>query len=160
MLDLAYDDIKSNGMMPEEFENKDIPEFSLRLNVPCFPAHTKKSNNRKYDHYREQEKKAFHFEVAKEEVAYFKYLFGHAHQMWLNNKFFGKFAKFTATLSNNAPMSNCVSLWRCIQGHLNFHLSSTSITIHGIDTLDASEVLRNAADKRTIAKFTLQDLLY
>ncbi len=25
MLDLAYNDIKSNGMMPEEFENKDIP---------------------------------------------------------------------------------------------------------------------------------------
>jgi hypothetical protein len=80
--------------------------------------------------------------------------------MRLENKFFGKFAKFTATLSNNAPMNNCVSLRRCIQGHLNFHLSSTSITIHGINTLDASEILRNAADKKTIAKFTLQDLLY
>ncbi len=80
--------------------------------------------------------------------------------MRLDNKFFRKFAKFTATLSNNAPMSKFVSLWRCIQGHLNFHLSSTSITIHGIDTLDASEVLRNVADKRTIAKFTLRDLLY
>jgi hypothetical protein len=155
MLDLAYDDIESNGMMPEEFENKDIPEIFLRLNVPCLPAHTKKSNNRKYNHYCEQGKKAFHFKVAKEEVAYFKYLSGHAHQMRLDNKFFGKFAKFTATLSNNAPMSDCVSLRRCIQGHLNFHLSSMSITIHGIDTLDASEVLRNAADKRTIAMFTL-----
>ena len=57
-------------------------------------------------------------------------------------------------------MSNCVSLRRCIQGHLNFHLSSTSITIHGIDALDASEVLRNTADKKTIAKFTLRDLIY
>ncbi len=80
--------------------------------------------------------------------------------MRLDNKFFGKFAKFTSTLGNNVPMSNCVSLRKCIQGHLNFHLSSTSITIHGIDTLDASEILRNAADKKTIAKFTLQDLLY
>jgi hypothetical protein len=138
MLDLAYDDIEQNGMLPEEYENKDIPEFSLRLNVPRLPADTKKSNNRAYNHYREQGKKAFHFEVAKEEVPYFKYLSRHAHQMQLNNKFFGKFSKFTATLGNNAPMSNCVSLCRCIQGHLNFHLSSTSITIHGIDTLDAS----------------------
>ncbi len=160
MLDLAYDNIESNRMMPEEFENKDIPEFSLQLNVPRLPANTKKSNNRKYDHYCEQGKKAFHFEVAKEEVAYFKYLSGHAHQMRLDNKFFRKFAKFTATLSNYAPMSDCVSLRRCIQGHLNFHLSSTSITIHGIDTLDASEVLRNAVDKRTITKFILRDLLY
>jgi hypothetical protein len=160
MLDLAYDDIKQNGMLPEEYENKDIPEFSLRFNVPRLPADTKKSNNRAYDHYREQGKKAFHFEVAKEEVPYFKYLSGHAHQMQLDNKFFGKFAKFAATLGNNAPMSNCVSLRRCIQGHLNFHLSSTSITIHGIDTINTSEILQNAADKKTIAKFTLQDLLY
>jgi hypothetical protein len=47
MLDLAYNDIKSNEMMPKEFENKDIPEFSLQLNVPRLPADTKKSNNRK-----------------------------------------------------------------------------------------------------------------
>jgi hypothetical protein len=57
MLDLAYDDIESNGMMPEEFENKDIPEFSLRLNVPRLPADTKKSDNRKYDHYVSKERK-------------------------------------------------------------------------------------------------------
>ncbi len=66
MLNLAYDDIEQNGMLPEEYENKDIPKFSLRLNVPHLPADTKKSNNRAYDHYREQGKKAFHFEVAKE----------------------------------------------------------------------------------------------
>jgi hypothetical protein len=29
MLDLAYDDIEQNGMMPEEFENRDIPHFTL-----------------------------------------------------------------------------------------------------------------------------------
>ncbi len=155
MLNLAYDNIEQNRMMPEEFKNKNIPEFSLHLNVPCLPADTKKSDNRTYDHYRKQGKKAYHFEVAKEEVSYFKSLSGHAHRMHLDNKFFRKFAMFTATLDNNAPMSNCVSLCRCIQGHLNFHLSSTSITIHGIDSLDASEILQNAADKKTIAKFTL-----
>ncbi len=36
----------------------------------------------------------------------------------------------------------------------------TSITLHSIDILDASEILRNPADKKTIAKFTLRDLLY
>jgi hypothetical protein len=160
MLDLAYDNIKTNGMMPEEFDNKDIPEFSLRVNVPRMPFDGKKTDNKAFDHYSNQGKKAFHFEVAKEDVAYFKYLSGHAHRLRLDNKFFGKFAKFTATLSNNAPMSDCVSLWRCIQGHLNYHLSSTLITIYGIDSLDASEVLRNAADRTVITKITLRDLLY
>ncbi len=69
MLNLAYDDIEQNRMMPEEFKNKHIPEFSLRLNVPRLPADTKKNDNRTYDHYREQGKKAYHFEVAKEEVS-------------------------------------------------------------------------------------------
>ncbi len=128
--------------------------------MPRLPSDTKKNDNKAFDHYREQGKKAFHFKVAKEDVAFFKFLSGHAHQLRLDNKFFGNFAKFTATLSNNAPLSDCISLRRCIQGHLNFHLSSTSITIHGIDALDALKVLRNAADKKTIAKFTLRDLLY
>jgi hypothetical protein len=75
MLDLAYDDIEQNGMLPEEYKNKDIPDFSLRLNMPCLPADTKKSNSRVYNHYCKQGKKAFHFEVAKEEVPYFKYLY-------------------------------------------------------------------------------------
>jgi hypothetical protein len=132
----------------------------LPLNVPCLPADTKQNTKKSYDHYKEQGKKAYHFEVAKEEVPYFKYLSGHAHCLRLDNKFFGKFSKFTATLGNNTMMSDCVSLRRCIQGHLNFHLSSTSITLHGIDTLDASEILRNPADKKTITKFTLCNLLY
>jgi hypothetical protein len=160
MLDLAYDDIEINGMMPEEFENKDIPEFSLRVNVPRMLSNGMKTDNKVFNHYSNQGKKAFHFEVAKEDVAYFKYLSGHAHRLRLDNKYFGKFAKFTATLSNNAPMSDCVSLRRCIQGHINFHLSSTSITIHGIDSLDASEILRNAADRTAITKLMLRDLLY
>jgi hypothetical protein len=113
----------------------------------CRPTE-RKPTARFFDHYSNQGKKAFHFEVAKEDVAYFKYLSGHAHWLRLDNKYLGKFAKFTATLSNNAPMSDC------------FHLSSTSITIHGIDLLDASEVLRNAADRTAITKLTLRDLFY
>jgi hypothetical protein len=160
MLDLAYDDMEQNGMMLEEFKNKDIPQFSLRLNVPCLPANTKQNTNKSYDHYKEQGKKAYHFKVAKEEVPYFKYLSRHTHCLRLDNKFFGKFAKFTATLGDNAPMSDCVSLRCCIQAHLNFHLSLTSITLHGIDTLDASEILQNPTDKKKITKFTLRNLLY
>ncbi len=81
MLDLAYDDIKINGMMPEEFDNKDIPEFTLRVNVPLLPSNGKKSNNKVLNNYSNQGKKAFHFKVAKEDVSYFKYLSGHAHQL-------------------------------------------------------------------------------
>jgi hypothetical protein len=142
MLDLAYDNIKQNRMMPEEYKNKDIPHFTLCLNISRLPADTKQNANKSYDHHNKQGKKGFHFKVAKEEVQYFKYL-SHAHCLRLDNNFFGKFAKFTATLGNNAPMSDCNSLQRCIQGHLNFHLSLTSITLHSIDTLNASEILRN-----------------
>ncbi len=74
MLDLAYDDIKSNGMMPEEFENRDIPAFSRRVNMPPMPSDGKKTDNKAFDHYSNQGKKVFHFKVAKEDVAYFKYL--------------------------------------------------------------------------------------
>jgi hypothetical protein len=108
MLDLAYNNIERNGMMPEEFENKYIPQFTLHLNVPRLPADTKQNTNKTYDHHKEQCKKAYHFEVSKQEVPYFKYLSGHAHRLRLDNKFFGKFAKFTftATLGNNTPMSD------------------------------------------------------
>jgi hypothetical protein len=53
-----------------------------------------------------------------------------------------------------------MQLRRCTQGHLNFHLSSTSITINGINHLDALEVLCNAANGREITKVSLRDLLY
>ncbi len=131
--------------MPEEFKNKDIPHFTLHVNVPRLPAEIKSNTNKGYDHYKEHGKKAFHFKVAKDNAPFFKFLASHAHQLRLENKYFGKFAKFTATLGNNAPMSDCVRLRRCIQGHLNFHLRSTSITINGIDNLDASEILQNPA---------------
>ncbi len=90
----------------------------------------------------------------------FKFLSNHAHKMKLDTKYFGKFAKLTDTLGNNAPLSDCTRLWRCIQGHLNFHLSSTSIMIHGINNLDAAETLRNLANGSKIAPFSLRDMLY
>ncbi len=34
MLETAYDSIEMNGMMPEEFEYKEIPKFTLKLNAP------------------------------------------------------------------------------------------------------------------------------
>ena len=79
--------------------------------------------------------------------------------MKLKVKYFGKFAKYTSMLGNNAPLSNCTRLRQCIQGHLNYHLSSTSITLNGIDMLDALEYLQTPAGK-SIVHFTLQDLLY
>jgi hypothetical protein len=159
MLDTALDNIKQHGMLPEEFEKRDIPHFMLRLNVPHLPAETKLSSNKSYDHYKEHGKKAFHFEVAKEEINYFKYLSAHAHRMKLDTKYFGKFAKYTSTLGNNAPLSDCTRLCQCIQGHLNYHINSSNIVLNGIDMLDALEYLRNPAGK-TIVRLTLRDLLY
>ncbi len=98
---------------------------------------------------------AFHFEVAKSDILFFKFLSNHAHRMKLDTRFFGKFAKLTDTLGDNAPLSNCTRLRRCIQGHLNFNLSSTSITIHGIDNLDTVETLRNLSNGSAIACLTL-----
>jgi hypothetical protein len=66
-------------MMPEEFVHKDKPPFTLQLNVPRLPAEAKQNNNKGYDHYKEQGKKAFYFEVAKEDINYFKFMSSHAH---------------------------------------------------------------------------------
>ncbi len=145
--------------MPEEFEYKEIPKFTLKLNVPCLLSQTKEAH-KVYDHLKEQGKKAFHCKVAKESVPYFRFLAGHAHQLKLENKYFGNFSKFMDTLENNAPLSDCTQLHRCMQGHPNFHLSSTSITINGIDYLDASEVLCNATSGKRITKVSLRDMLY
>ncbi len=84
MLDTALDDIEQIGMLPEEFENRDIPHFTICLNVPCLPTKTNATRNKGYDHYKEHGKKAFHFEVAKEVISYFKFLLAHAHRMKLN----------------------------------------------------------------------------
>jgi hypothetical protein len=159
MLDTAFDGIDQEGMMPEEFEYKGIPKFTLKLNAPRLPSQTKETH-KAYDHYKEQGKKAHHCEVAKEDGPYFCFLTGHAHQLKLENKYFGNVAKFTSTLENNATLSNCMQLCRCLQGHLNFHLSSMTITINGIDNLDATEILSNTTTGKRITKVSLRDMLY
>jgi hypothetical protein len=118
----------------------------------------KKLQPKAYDHHKEQGKKAFHFEVANADVSYFKFLSSHARQLRLEMPYFGKFAKFTGTMGNNAPMSDCTRLHQCIQGHLNFYLSSTCITINGIDVLDTSELLCNPVNGKVIGRFTLRDI--
>ena len=80
--------------------------------------------------------------------------------MGLDKKYFGKFAKLTATLGRDAPLSDCSWLRRCIQGHLNFHLSSTLVTINGIEDLDASETVRNPTTGMTMARVLLCNMLY
>ncbi len=155
MLDTVLDDIKQDVMLPEEFENRDIPHFTLCLNVPHLPTKTNATRNKGYNHYKEHGKKAFHFEVAKEDICYFKFLSAHAHRMKLDVKYCGKFAKYTGTLGNNAPLSDCTCLRRCIQGHLNYHLSLMSVTHNDIDMLDASKYLHNPANGRSIVQLTL-----
>jgi hypothetical protein len=89
MLDLALDDIKRNGMLPEEFEGKDIFVFTIHLNVPRVPSSERKpTNNKGYDHYKEHGKKAFHFEVAKDNISFFKYLL--LGRMGINMSFWGQ----------------------------------------------------------------------
>jgi hypothetical protein len=160
MLDMAYENIDEEMMMPEQFEHKDLPKFALRLNAPRMPEKKSERDNKSYDHLREHGKKAFHIEVAKSDQEYFTFLATHAHRMGLDTKFFGKFAKLTATLGKDAPLSDCSRLRRCVQGHLNFHLSSTSVTISGIEDLDASEIVRNPTTGMKLARVTLREMLY
>jgi hypothetical protein len=48
-----------------------------------------------------------------------------------------------------------------MQGHLNFHLSSTSlILINRMDNLDAAEILCNKVNSSMIAKVTLREMFY
>jgi hypothetical protein len=117
-----------------------------------FPPRQSCQTTKGYDHYKKEHgKEAFHFEVAKEEINYFKYLSAHMHRMMLNIKYLGKFPKFTGTLGNNAPLSDCTRLRRCVQGHLDYHLNLTCITINGVNMLDASKYLCNPAHGKSIA---------
>jgi hypothetical protein len=68
-------------MMPEEFEYKEILKFTLKLNTPQLSSQTKEMH-KAYDHFKEQEKKAFHCKVAKENVPYFHFLAGQAVLSW------------------------------------------------------------------------------
>jgi hypothetical protein len=79
---------------------------------PMTPLPEKKlaQDNKAYDHIHEQGKKAFHLEVAKSDIPFFTFLANCMHRMKLDTKYFGKFAKLTAMLGNNAPLTNCVFL--------------------------------------------------
>ena len=160
MLDIAYQDIDKERMMPEQYETKDLPKFALRLNVPRLPQKESMKENKAYDHLREHGKKAFHLEVAKSDQEFFVFLATHAHRMGLDAKYFGKFAKLTTTLGKDAPLSDCSRLRRCVQGHLNYHLSSTSVAINGIEDLDVSEIVRNPTTGMKVARVSLRDMLY
>jgi hypothetical protein len=160
MLDIAYEDIDEEGMMPEQYKNRDLPKFALRLNVPRLPEKKSAKDNKAYDHLREHGKKAFHLEVAKSDQEFFTFLANHAHRMGLDAKYFGKFAKLTVTLGKDAPLSDCSRLRRCIQGHLNYHLSSTLVAINGIEDLDASEIVCNPTTGMKVVRVSLRDILY
>jgi hypothetical protein len=140
-------------MMPEEFNYMKISKFTLKLNLPQLPSQTKKTH-KYYAHFKEQGIKLFHCKVAKDQVLFFCFLGGYAHCLRLEVKHFGKLAKFTKTLANNAPMSDCTKLRRCMQGHLNFYLSSTYININGTDNLDATEILHNTVNSSMITRVT------
>ena len=73
-------------MMPEQYENRDLPKFALRLNVPRLPEKKSAKDNKSYNHIREQEKKVFHLEVAKYDIAFFTFLATHAHRLRLDTK--------------------------------------------------------------------------
>jgi hypothetical protein len=109
MLETACNSIKMDRMMPEEFEYKEIPKFTLKLNAPRLLSQTKPTH-KDYDHFKEQGKKAFHCEVARDQVPFFWFLGAFTHCLPKEVKYFGKFAKFTETLANNAPLSDCTKL--------------------------------------------------
>ena len=159
MLETATDKIDMKGMMPEEFDHMEVPMFTLQLNAPRLPSQTKQ-NHKTYDHFKDQGKKVYHCKMAKELVPFSKFLGGYAHRLWLEVKYFGKFAKFMETLGNNTPISDCTKLRRCMQGHLNYHLSSTLLVINGINNLDTTEVLRNTITNTALTKVTLWEMLY
>ncbi len=54
-LNTAFDDIDQEGMMPEEFEHKEIPKFTLKLNAPHLPSQ-RKETHKAYDCMKEQGK--------------------------------------------------------------------------------------------------------
>ncbi len=70
MLETSYNSITKDGMMPEEFDYMEIPKFTLKLNAPRLPTQTRQTH-KDYDHFKEQGKKAFHCEVAKDQVPFF-----------------------------------------------------------------------------------------
>jgi hypothetical protein len=69
MLEIALNNIELNGMVPKEFESRDIPHFTLKLNALKVPSESKQTANKAYDHIKEHGKKAFRFKVAKSDIS-------------------------------------------------------------------------------------------
>jgi hypothetical protein len=84
MLETALNDIELNGMVLEEFKNRDIPYFTLKLSAARVPSESKQTTNKAYVHAKEHGKKAFHFKVAKSDISYFKFLSSHVHRLKLD----------------------------------------------------------------------------
>jgi hypothetical protein len=58
------------------------------------------------------------------------------------------------------PLITCTRLRQCIQDHLNYHLSSTSLVFNRIDNLDAAERLWNPSNRTALNQVTLREMLY
>ena len=161
ILDIAYQDINEESMMPEQYNNWDIPKFSIRLNVPRLPQKSplktarltiiSESRGRRHSTWKLQNP------TWRSSLSWPPTPTG---WVWTQNILENLQNSRRATLGKDTPLSNCARLRRCIQGHLNFHLSSTSITINGIDNLDASEIVRNLTTGMKIARVSLRDMLY
>ena len=163
---MVRDQLREDDLLPEEYDRdeneREIP-FAIRVNGPRMPGEQRKKNNKKdknFDRLNDQGKKVIHFEVAKEDLAEFSFLAEAAHRMGLDTEYWGKFAKLTACLTNNSPSGDMKLLRRCIQGHLSFHLSTTTVILAGVDNLDATAVLKNPVNGAIIASKSARDMLY
>jgi hypothetical protein len=52
-LDIVYQDIDEECMMPEQYENRDLPKFALRLNMPRLPEKKSVKDNKSYNRIHE-----------------------------------------------------------------------------------------------------------
>ncbi len=52
MLDTAFNHVDQEGMMPEEFEHKENPKFTLKSNAPRLPSQTREAH-KAYDQFKE-----------------------------------------------------------------------------------------------------------
>lgn len=166
MFKIARDVLREEDLLPSEYERPEGEEvsFAIRVNGPRIPGmrrdNKKKKKDNDFDRLQDQGKKAFHFEVAKEDIKEFSFIAEQCHRMGLDKEFFGKFAKLTACLTNNSPSSDSSLLRRCINGHLSYHMSVTSVCIDGIEDINAIAVLTNPHNNAVIASKSVRDMLY
>ena len=166
MFGIAREQLREENLLPDEFERDedDEVEFALRVNGPRMPGETRKKKKKgkddSYDRLNDQGKKVFHLEVAKEDIREFSLLAEYCHRTRLDKEVFGKFASLTACLTNASPSGDMSRLRRCITGHLNFHLSSTTTIIEGIEDINATSVLTNPVNNAVIASKSVRDMMY